>query len=776
MIDLTKKLYLDGGMGSLLIERANLEAGYPLEKLNYENPLAVKQIHEEYLDSGSDIIYTNTFGANGFKYGKSELEKVIRTGIMLANDCARSKGKYTALDIGQLGKIIGEGGISEKDAYDAFKEIILLAADKTDLIVIETMTNLAEARIATLAAKENSNLPIMVSMTFEQNMRSVFGTPIECFCDIISNLGVAALGINCALGAKEMLPLAKKLSILTDKPLFIKPNAGMPSTENGKTIYHTDAEEFSLYASNAFSYGINIVGGCCGTTPEFIRKTKEKGDLIPIKAKNVVKKSAICSSYKHITVDRPLIVGERINPTGKKLFQQALKNRDWGYILNQALEQEDQGADILDVNVGMGGINEPEVMEETVKKLQTVTVLPLIIDSSNLDALERGLRAYHGKAVINSVNGKEESMNSVLPLAKKYGSAIIGLTIDENGISADIDKRVGIAEKIIARCREYGIPCEDIYIDTLTMAEAAQKGNALTTLGALKSIKKLGVKTVLGISNISFGMPNRMDINARFMEMALENGLDLCLINPVLKNMLGSFEAGEFLLNKENAAENYIKYAQKNSLSIQENNFEEKNLSEVVLRGQKELAYDLTISLLKTKNPTEIINAYLIPALDKLGDLYGSGEVFLPQLIAGAEAAKSAFTAIETLTDRKTESENKRFVIATVKGDIHDIGKNIVKIVVSNYGFKVIDLGKDVDYQKIIDAVKENYPCVLGLSALMTTTAENMAKTIKLVKEKYDIPILTGGAVLTKEYSEKIGGIYCADANETVKTLKRIFK
>lgn len=775
VIDFTKELYLDGGMGSLLMERANMPIGYALEKLNITKPDIVKSVHNDYLASGSDVIYTNTFGLNRYKFDTDEIVQLISGGINIAKECATNYKAYVAFDIGPLGVLIGDGGITEDEAYDAFKEIITFAGDTTDCIVIETMTNLAEARIATLAALENSKLPIMVSMSFQEDGVSVFGNPIECFLEVISGLGAHALGINCTLGAKEMLPLVKKAVNYTDKPFFVKPNAGMPVWENGKTVYHTDAEQFSYYASQVKKYGVKIVGGCCGTTPDFIEKTKDKMSKFVATDTKYRKKSVICSAYKYLEIDSPKIIGERINPTGKKVFQQALRDENWAYILEQAVDQQESKADILDVNVGINGIDEPNVLATVIEKLQNVTTLPLVIDTTNILALEKALRRYNGKAIINSVNGTDESISKVLPLAKKYGAALIGLTIDESGIPQKIGDRVNVAKKIIDKCNEIGINNADIYIDTLTMAEASGKGNALCTLGTLKDIKKLGVKTVLGISNVSFGMPQRADINAKFMQLALNAGLDLCIINPNLIGMSGSKEAENFLLAKDNSCEKYIEYAMNIQEEVKTVNVGEKTLGHAVITGQRELAGEICTSLVNTMEPLCIVDKYLIPALDKVGDLYEKGKLFLPQLIASAEAAKTAFAILDKVIVKNPDEKQKVFIIATIKGDIHDIGKNIVKAVVANYGYKVVDLGKDVDFPIILNAVAKYYPCTLGLSALMTTTASNIEQAIQLVKEKFDIPILVGGAVLTKEYASKIGGIYCQDANDAVKKLKEIY-
>jgi 5-methyltetrahydrofolate--homocysteine methyltransferase len=775
MIDFTKELFLDGGMGSLLLERANLPIGYCLERLNIENPDIVKSVHNDYLDAGANIIYTNTFGLNRYNFKNSDLKNLLLAGINLAKTCAKPYNACVALDIGPLGKLIGDGGISFDQAYDAFKEIVTQASETSDLIVIETMTNLLEARIATLAALENSKLPVMVSMSFEKNGISVFGNPIECFAETIGSMDIAAIGINCTLGAKEMLPLAKRLLEFTNKPVFVKPNAGMPSMENGKTVYHTTMDDFSDFAALIKKAGVKIIGGCCGTTPSFISKTKQKCDNVVAIATNYQKRSSVCSAYKYLEIDSPKVVGERINPTGKKAFQKALREEDWGYILAQAIEQEEAKADILDVNVGLNGIDEPYILAKAVENLQNITTLPLQIDTTDINALKCALRIYNGKAIINSVNGSEESLTTVLPLAKKYGAAVIGLTIDEKGISQDINERVNIAKKIINRCQDFGISKKDIYIDTLTMAEASGKGNALLTLKTLSGIKKLGVKTALGISNISFGMPSRMDINAKFMELAITAGLDLCIINPNLIGMSGSSFAQDFLLAKDGATEKYIEFALSQTEKTEKVTTSEKTLFDAVFTGQKELAKELSKELIKTMDALDIVSKYLIPALDKVGEGYENKRLFLPQLIASAQAAKEAFSVLDKVIVKNEDELSKVFVLATIKGDIHDIGKNIVKSVVANYGYKVVDLGKDVDFETILSAVKKYYPCVLGLSALMTTTATNIEIAIKLVKEKYDVPILVGGAVFTREYATKIGGIYCVDANDAVKKLKSLY-
>ena len=776
MIDFSGKIILDGATGSLLTERSGAPAGYRLERLNIEDPETVFSVHRDYVDAGSNVIYTNTFGANPLKLG-DDTAKIVRAATEIARKAAGDRA-YVALDIGPLGKLIGEGGISFDEAYENYAAIVCAANDATDLIAIETMTDIADARIALLAAKENSSLPVMLSMSFEAGGRSAFGTDVESFARIISGMGVSAIGINCSLGPVEMLPMAKKLVESTPLPVFIKPNAGMPRFENGRTVYDIGIGEFCSAMEKIHSLGINILGGCCGTTPDYIRMMNERiKDVAPRPEYKKVR--ALSCATSTVIVDGMKVVGERINPTGKKLFQKALREGDFDYILAQGIEQSQSGADILDVNVGLNGTDEKANMVRVVEGLQKVVSRPLVIDSSSPEVLEAALRRYNGKALINSVNGKQSSIDAVLPLAKKYGAAVVCLALDENGIPDSIEGRVAIGKRLTDECLKAGIAIEDVYVDTLTMAESAQKGSAVCTVGALGEIKKTGAGSILGVSNISFGMPRREDINACFLAMAKEAGLDLAIINPSLVNIKSSDYARDFLLGKEGATDAYIAYAAKTDSVKAEELAPEgaPDMTRAIVGGMGGAARETAERLLKEMPPLDVAAKHIIPALDRVGELYESGKIFLPQLIAAADSAKQAFAALEEkMKEGGIKESDNRFVIATVKGDIHDIGKNIVKAVVSNYGYKVTDLGRDVDHMVVLDAVEKNYPCVLGLSALMTTTAQNMAETIAFVREKYpDIPVLVGGAVITPEYAESIGGIYCKDANATVKELKKIF-
>ena len=774
----SKNLILDGGTGSLLIARANLAAGYPVERLNVEKPDAVLEIQKEYVKSGSDVIYTNTLTANPFNFDDGDLKKIISGAIAVAKN---SGAPLVALDIGPLGKVVGQGGVSFFDAVAAFERIVELAEDQTDLIVIETMTSLAELRAAIIAVKNRSRLPLMASMSFSQNLRTFFGTSVRCFAAVAEGLGVDCLGANCSLGPVEMLPVARELLKYSPLPVFIKPNAGMPKFEGGKTVY--DIDKFGFYAAmkKIKELGVDIIGGCCGTTPEYIKLLAGlKNDNYPRIEHDDT--PVVCSAVGHVALDGFKIVGERINPTGKKHVQEALRRGDTDFLLAEAVKQTEQGADILDVNTGVSGLDEAATMNALIDRVQDTVQTPLQIDSSKPEVIEGALLRYHGKAVVNSVNGTDESLNKVLPLVKKFGAAVVGLTLDEAGIPDTAAGRVAIAQKIIAECQKHGIKKSDIIIDVLTMSEASQKGGAKVTLDALLEVKKLGVKTILGISNVSYGMPNREDINAKFLEMARARGLDIAIVNPAFIGLSGSALAEDFLNAKPSSAENYIaQNVAANAPAAYETASEEGEaaLKNAVITGQAGLCQKLAERLLKEIPPLELAKRCVIPALDEVGALYEAGRLFLPQLIAAAEAAKGAFFEISKALERSgIKNDNAvRFVLATVKGDIHDIGKNIVKTVVSNYGFTVIDLGRDVDCERVLDAVRKNYPCVLGLSALMTTTAQNLADTVFAVRREFsDIPVICGGAVLNADFAKGIGAIYCKDANDAVAVLRKLEK
>jgi len=767
VIDLSKKYYLDGAMGSELIKRGLVGQS---ELFSMSNPNVVSQIHSDYINSGADIIYTNTFGVNPFKYSDEQMNELITKSISIARNCS-SKPHLVALDIGSMGKLIGQGGNSFDDIYNAYKKIVQIANDKTDLIVIETINDLTECRIALLAVKENSKLPVICSMSFEGNGKTIFGNPIKSFAIVCESLGANALAINCGLSAQDMLPLAKELVNSTNLPIFIKANAGQPEVVNGNTIYRETPKNFAFYNKKAFELGVNGIGGCCGTNPEFISELYNQTKDIVIPKRNQVKNSFVTSPYEYKSVDNFNIIGERINPTGKKLMQQALLKDDLAYILSLAVSQEDLKADILDVNVGMNGIDEKKSMIKVLDELVSVTNLPLMIDTSDAVVAEQALRRYCGRVILNSVNGKDDVLDRLLPIVKKYGAMVVGLTLDENGIPDTFEQKVEIAKKIINKCNDYGIDKSNIIIDCLTMSEASKQGNATNTLNALKEVKKLGVKTVLGISNISFGMPKREIINKTFLEMAKDSGLDMAIINPSLLKINSDEIAKEFLLAKENSVQNYIEYASGIVTEVVET--QTVTLDKAIISGQKHLALQI-IKTLEQEN-IDFVKEYIIPALDIVGNKFEKGELFLPQLISAAESAKMVIEYLQSSQKVEIKSNGHTFILATVFGDVHDIGKNIVKAVVSNYGFNVIDLGKDVESERIIETAKKYPNCCVGLSALMTTTVKNMEIVVKKLNE-LGIKCLVGGAVLTKEYADTFGGIYCKDANDTVKRLKEIYK
>lgn len=794
-MSLLNKLYerkftiMDGAMGTML-QNAGLKTGQRPEILNISDREKISEIHSLYIESGSEIIYTNTFGANRYKLESTgyTVEEVVSAGVGAAKDAAGDK-VLVALDIGPIGELLEPNGtLSFEEAYDIFKEIVVAGKESgADLIILETMTDLYELKAGILAAKENSDLPLFTTMTFERNHRTFTGCCIESFVATAEGLGVDAIGLNCSLGPDEIYPIAEKISEIASKPIIIKANAGLPNLETGK--YDIDEEMYSDYAKKIGLLGVKYIGGCCGTNPQYIKRIKDK--LLELKEevkfvgidKLNPKISCVCTPTNFLKIEGIKIAGERINPTGKKRFKQALIEEDMNYILTQAIEQVDAGADILDVNIGLPDINEAEIMKTVIKSIQSITDAVLQVDSSKIESLEAGVRVYNGKAIINSVNGEKKSMDFVLPIVKKYGCGVVALTLDENGIPKTIEERVKIAEKIINEAEKYGIVREDIYVDCLTLTASAEQKAAFETLQALKNVKdKLGVKTILGISNISFGLPDRDIINSSFLTMAMYNGLDIAIINPNSESMMNAVSAYKVLAEIDKSAEKYIKQFGEKSLSEKKSETKaESNMDiyEAVFKGLREETGRITIELLKENSEIEIINNYLIPALDRVGKMYENGEIFLPQLIKSATASQEAFEIIKKIIagdDQKNISKGT-IVMATVKGDIHDIGKNIVKVILENYGYKVIDLGRDVDIEKIADTVKKNNIKLLGLSALMTTTLISMEKTIKRVKKVApDCKIMVGGAVLTEEYAKKIGAdYYCKDAAKSVECAKSIF-
>ena len=780
--DLLKKEFviLDGAMGTVL-QSKGLELGEIPEKLGIQKPEEIIAIHKSYIEAGSDIVYTNTFGANRYKLegcGYS-VQEIISQAVANAQKACEGTSALVALDIGPIGQLLEPtGSLSFEEAYDIFKEEIIAGKD-ADLIVFETMTDLYELKAGVLAAKENSMLPIMCTMSFEENMRTFTGVSIPAMALTLNGLGVDAIGVNCSLGPVELNPIIKELSQWTNLPVIVKPNAGLPDPLTNE--YNVSPEKFADEIEKLIPYGIRIVGGCCGTSPEYIKAVSLK--LKDIKAEKGIKKikPAICSATTTSIIDQPRIIGERINPTGKKLFKQALIDNDIDYILNQAIEQVNAGADILDVNVGLPDIDEKSMMVRTIKALQGIVDVPLQIDSTIPEVLEAALRVYNGKPIVNSVNGEEDSLCSVLPLVKKYGASVVGLTLDKNGIPKKSEARFEIAKRIVDRATAIGIPREDIYIDCLTLTASAEQEGVIETLKALKIVKEqLGVKTVLGVSNISFGLPNRELINQNFLTMALTYGLDLPIINPNIASMTGAVRAYKLLTNIDKNSTEYIEaynnFAKAPAQSTQVN--KEIDISYAIEKGLKKEGGEIVERLLETTDSMVIINTMLIPALDKVGAEFESGKIFLPQLIQSAGVAQVAFEVIKKklVNEDKAPISKGKIVLATVKGDIHDIGKNIVKVLLENYGYTVIDLGRDVDYQCVVDAVKEHNCKLVGLSALMTTTLKSMENTIKLIRDNnLDCKVMVGGAVLTPEYAKKIGAdFYSKDAKESVDVAKTV--
>lgn len=771
-------VYLDGAMGTMLQARG-LKTGEIPEVLNITSAETLIEIHKEYIEAGADIIYANTFGANSYKLDECpySVEEIISAGIKNAKLAAKDSSVLVALDIGPIGKLLEPtGALTFEEAYEIFKEQIIAGSKAgADLIVFETMTDLYEIKAAVLAARENSNLPIICTMTFEQNMRTFTGCSVSAMALTLNGLGVKAIGVNCSLGPKELKPVIEELTKWTNLPIVIKPNAGLPDPATG--TYNVTANEFAKLFKELVPYGIKVVGGCCGTTPEFIRALHNQLDNISCISEHKTIHAAVCSPSCTVEINSPKIIGERINPTGKKLFKQALINNDIDYILGQAIEQTEAGADILDVNVGLPDIDEKDMMIRTVKALQGVVDVPLQIDSTVPEVIEAALRIYNGKPILNSVNGEEGSLNTVLPLVKKYGAAVVGLTLDEDGIPKTAEKRFSIAKKILDRALAIGIPKEDIYIDCLTLTASAEQENVMQTLYALKRVKdELGLKTVLGVSNISFGLPNRGLINSTFLTMALQNGLDLPIINPNVSAMTGAVRAFRLLTNIDKNSMEYIAAYNDTKNDTQKQELSNITLDYAIEHGLKAEAKRITSSLLETKGPMEIINDIIIPALDKAGAEFESGKIFLPQLILSAGVSQEAFEVLKAhMVKADTAPVNKgKVIVATVKGDVHDIGKNIVKVLLENYGYTVIDLGKDVDYQVVVDAIKEHNVKLVGLSALMTTTLVSMKETIELIHQNnLDCKIVVGGAVLTPEYAQKIKADYYAkDAKETVDIAK----
>ena len=784
-------LYFDGGMGTLLQERG-LQPGELPETWNLLHAEEIREIHRKYIEAGSDIVLTNTFGANALKFHDDaySLEEIVNAAVGHVKAAAEQAGNgrriYTALDIGPTGKLLKPmGDLDFETAYEAYKEVMIYGEKAgADLIHIETMSDTYELKAAVLAAKENTSLPVFATTIFDERGKLLTGADVPSEVALLEGLRVDAFGINCGMGPEQMIPILEQITKYSSLPVIVKPNAGLPKQKNGQTYYDVSPEEFAEVMKKIVEMGAVVIGGCCGTTPDHIKAMADACRMIPIKP--VEKKNfTMVSSYGQSVFlgTGSKIIGERINPTGKKRFKQALKEHDLDYILREGITQQDNGAHILDVNVGLPDIDEPALMKEVVQELQSVTSLPLQIDTVDVEAMEGALRIYNGKAMVNSVSGKQESMDKVFPLIQKYGGVVIGLALDENGIPADAEGRVQVAKKIIAEAAKYGIEKKDIVIDALAMTISSEPEGAKITLETLRRLRdEVGVCTVLGVSNISFGLPSRPIVNSIFYTMAMQNGLSVGIINPGSEDMMKAWYAFHALMALDSNCEKYIaRYAQQpGTTPVQAAGGKHTmTLQSAIERGLKEEASSITAELAEQKDALDIINEELIPALNNVGEGFEKGTVFLPQLLMSAESAKSAFAVLKERMDQSGEVQEKKgkVILATVKGDIHDIGKNIVKVLLENYSFDVIDLGKDVPPEKVVETVLEQDVHLVGLSALMTTTVVSMEETIRQLREKApDCLVMVGGAVLNQEYADMIGAdFYGKDAMQSVHYAQKVF-
>ncbi len=772
---LNEIIVFDGAFGTELQKRG-LRPGEHPEKWNITHKNEIIDVHKSYINAGADVINANTFGANRFNFG-TRTKEIIFAAIENAKQAVKETDKecFVTLDIGSLGKLLKPAGdLDFEDAVDIFKEIVIHGTNAgADLILIETMTDSLETKAAVIAAKENSDLPVFVSNAYDISERLLSGTDAEGMVALLEGLRVDAIGINCSLGPVQMLPIAEKLCKYSSLPVFVCPNAGLPREENGKTVFDVSADEFAEVVKKFVQMGVHGIGGCCGTTPEFIKKLSEIKKTftpLPISQKN----HTVVSSYaKNVYFgEKPVLIGERINPTGKPKFKQALRDNDIAYILNEATGQKEKKVHILDVNVGLPEIDEVEMMCNAVTSIQAVSDLPLQIDTSDFDAMEKAMRIYNGKPMINSVNGKKEVMEKVFPLVKKYGGVVVGLTLDENGIPETAVGRIRIAEKIYKTAEKYGINKKDIVIDPLALTISSDRNSANVTLEAVRRIKEdFGGNTILGVSNISFGLPCRENINSAFFTMAMQKGLSSAIINPYSDKMMESYYSFLALSNCENGTESYIDFASSFTEEKKVTAHEITNLKAAIEKGLEEKAKLLAEEIIKEKTALQIINEEIVPALDSVGEKFEKKTLFLPQLLMSANAAKSAFDVIKSSMAEEKQTSKGKIILATVKGDIHDIGKNIVKVILENYSYDVIDLGKDVEPQLIVDTAKKEKVQLVGLSALMTTTVPAMKETISLLKKELpESKIVVGGAVLTEEYAEMIGADkYAKDAMETVR-------
>lgn len=760
--------YFDGGMGTML----NLKAGELPELLNINDPERVYAIHKAYADAGCNIISANTFGANRFKY--DNVDEIVKSAVKNA----KRTGKKVALDIGPTGKLLKPmGDLDFEECVDIFADVVKAGRDEADLVLLETFGDLYEIKAAMLAVKENCDLPLVVSMIFDEKARLLTGADVRTACAVVEGLGADAIGFNCGLGPKQMIPLVEELEKHASIPILVMPNAGLPESVNGETIFNVDPDEFASYMTQIAKMGVSYLGGCCGTTPAhlkaMIEATKDIEDKVP-----EFKNETIVASYsKSVDLSEGAVIGERINPTGKKLMKEALRNKDMDYVLRQGITQSEAGAHILDVNMGLPEIDEKEMLCSGVYELQSVLPVPLQLDSGDAEAMEAALRLYNGKAMINSVNGKEKSMKEVFPLAKKYGGVVVCLCLDEDGIPSTAEGRIAIAKKIIKRAAEYGIDKKNLAVDALVMTISTDTNNAIETLNAVDYIRNtLGVNTVLGVSNISFGLPNREAVNTAFYTLAMSRGLSAGIINPNSRPMMNAFYSYKALAGKDESCQEYIKSAVDTEIVQKTENLD---LKTAIIKGMKEESARCAKELLENTESLVIINDYIIPALDVVGDGFEKNTIFLPQLLMSADSAKAAFDEIKAhfVMSGAEQVKGEKIIIATVEGDIHDIGKNIVKVLLQNYGFDVMDLGKDVKCEKVLEEAQKNNVKLVGLSALMTTTVPNMEKTIKLLHDNTNAKVFVGGAVLTRDYAEMINAdFYAKDAMESVRIAQEFFE
>lgn len=760
--------YFDGGMGTML----NLKAGELPELLNINDPERVYAIHKAYADAGCNIISANTFGANRFKY--DNVDEIVKSAVKNA----KRTGKKVALDIGPTGKLLKPmGDLAFEECVDIFADVVKAGRDEADLVLLETFGDLYEIKAAMLAVKENCDLPLVVSMIFDEKARLLTGADVRTACAVVEGLGADAIGFNCGLGPKQMIPLVEELEKHASIPILVMPNAGLPESVNGETIFNVNPDEFASYMTQIAKMGVSYLGGCCGTTPAHLKAMIEATKDIENKVPEFKNETIVASYSKSVDLSEGAVIGERINPTGKKLMKEALRNKDMDYVLRQGITQSEAGAHILDVNMGLPEIDEKEMLCSGVYELQSVLPVPLQLDSGDAEAMEAALRLYNGKAMINSVNGKEKSMKEVFPLAKKYGGVVVCLCLDEDGIPSTAQGRIAIAKKIIKRAAEYGIDKKNLAVDALVMTISTDTNNAIETLNAVDYIRNtLGVNTVLGVSNISFGLPNREAVNTAFYTLAMSRGLSAGIINPNSRPMMNAFFSYKALAGKDESCQEYIKSAVDTEIVQKTENLD---LKTAIIKGMKEESARCAKELLENTESLVIINDYIIPALDVVGDGFEKNTIFLPQLLMSADSAKAAFDEIKAhfVMSGAEQVKGEKIIIATVEGDIHDIGKNIVKVLLQNYGFDVMDLGKDVKCEKVLEEAQKNNVKLVGLSALMTTTVPNMEKTIKLLHDNTHAKVFVGGAVLTRDYAKMINAdFYAKDAMESVRIAQEFFE